>query len=189
MRAHQTLAPVLALALAVPAAAQDQVPTAFRSLKPHQVVEAVVAERRTLSLSAEQQLRLDSLHLAIRSEPHRYVAAPVPGKAHEDFRMRAMISRQQAYARSLAILTPDQRKLVKARFAAAEYRLPVQLQPGAALRAPLGDPLRHNGASSAPVRQSTRSTDPGQDPMQHHFGTGPTTQGHAGNLPNPMTHR
>lgn len=189
MRAHHTLAPVLALALAVPAVAQDQVPTAFRSLKPHQIVEAVAAERQTLSLTAAQQLRLDSLHLAIRTEPHRYVAAPVPGKAHENFRMRPMISRQQAYATALAILTPDQRNLARARFAAAHYRLPVQLQPRAAVRLPLGDPLSHHGASGVPVRQSTRSTDPGQDPMQHHFGNGPTRQGTAGILPNPMTHR
>jgi hypothetical protein len=127
--------------------------------------------------------------LAIRTEPHRYVAAPVPGKAHRSFRMRPMISRQQAYATALAILTPDQRNLAKARFAAADYRVPVQLQPRAAVRLPLGDPLSHHGAGRFPVRQSTRSTDPGQDPMQHHFGNAPTTPGNAGNYPNPMTHR
>ena len=52
MRVHRILVPFLGLALATSAAAQDQVPAALRSLKPHQIVEAVVAERQTLNLAS-----------------------------------------------------------------------------------------------------------------------------------------
>ena len=104
MRTHQLLAPVLMLLVSAPAAAQDQVPTAFRSLKPYQIVEAMAADR-SLDLTAVQGRRLDSLRLAIRGEPHRYEGAPSP-KAHQNVRMQPMISRQEAYADALAILTP-----------------------------------------------------------------------------------
>lgn len=189
MRAHLMLVPILALALSAPAVAQDQVPQALRSLRAHQIVEAVAAEGQTLDLTPAQQRRLDSLHLAIRNEPHRYVAGAVPGKAQENFRMRPMVSRQQAYTDALAILTPDQRARAAARFAAADYRLPVELQPRTAARSPAMEPLRHHTADNTPVRQSTRSTDSDQDPLQHHFGQTPTVPGAGGNPANPMTHR
>ena len=188
MRAYQLLVPVLALAISAPAAAQNQVPAGLRSLRPHQIVEAVAAEQQTLDLTVAQQHRLDSLQLAIRSEPHRYVGSPGPGKAHQNLRMRPMISRQLAYAEALAILTPDQRGRATARFGAADYRLPADLQPGTADRL-AADPLGHHIADNAPVRQSTNSIEAAKDPLQHHVGQAPAVQGAGASPANPMTHR
>ena len=167
MRADRILVPILALAMTMPVAAQDRVPNALRSLRPHQIVQAVTAERHTLGLTVAQQRRLDSLHLAIRSEPHRYVAAPVPGKAHENFRMQPMISRHGAYASALAVLTPEQRARAAARFGSVHYQLPPELQPRLSdARQPATEPLRHQH--------------PGQTPRP---GAG------AGDAANPMTHK
>lgn len=190
MRAYQMLVPVLALAMSAPAAAQNQVPAGLRSLRPHQIVEAVAAEQQTLDLTAAQQHRLDSLHLAIRSEPHRYVASPGPGKAHQNLRMRPMISRQRAYAKALAILTPDQRARATARFGAADYRLPAGLQAGTAdARRLAADPLGHHIADNTPVSQSAKSIEAAKDPLQHHFGQAPAVQDAGASPANPMTHR
>jgi hypothetical protein len=146
------LVPILALAISAPAVAQDQVPPALGSLRAHQIVEAVAAEGQTLDLTPAQQRQLDSLHLAIRNEPHRYVAGAVPGKAQENFRMRPMVSRQQAYTDALAILAPDQRARAAARFGAADYRLPAGLQPRTAARSPATDPLQHHFGQTTAVR-------------------------------------
>lgn len=155
MRTHQLLAPVLMLLVSAPAAAQDQVPTAFRSLKPYQIVEAMAAER-SLDLTAVQGRRLDSLRLAIRGEPHRYEGAPSP-KAHQNVRMQPMISRQEAYADALAILTPAQRSRARARFGDPEYRLPKELRQTHAAPNRPGEPLRRHAPGATPGRRERQA--------------------------------
>ena len=153
MRTYQMLVPVLALALSLPAAAQTEVPAALRGLKPHQIVEAVVAERQTLKLTTVQERRLDSLHLAIRSEPHRYEVAPSPGKAHRAVRMQPMIPGQRAYEDALAVLTPEQRAQARARFSDPTYRLPPELRGGHAAADRAGEPLRQHAPAGPPTDQ------------------------------------
>lgn len=184
------LVPALALAISVPAAAQNEVPAALRSLKPHQVVEAMAAERQTLDLTTVQERRLDSLHLAIRSEPHRYEAVPSPGKAHRNARMQPMISGQRAYADALAILTPEQRTRARAWFSDAEYRLPPGLQRGQAAPDRAGEPLRQHAPGATPAQQSTKQADSATDPLQHRGGeTPPAIEGDSGKPRNPVTHQ
>jgi hypothetical protein len=184
------LLPVLALAISVPAAAQDEVPAALRGLKPHQMVEAIAAERQTLDFTTVQARRLDSLHLAIRSEPHRYEVAPSPGKAHRNARMQPMISGQRAFADALAILTPEQRARALARFSDAEYRLPPELQGGRAAAERAGEPLHQHAPAAAPAEESTKPTDAAHDPLLHRGGETPrAVEGDSGKPANPVTHQ
>jgi hypothetical protein len=190
MRAYQILVPVLALAMSAPLAAQNEVPAALRSLKPHQIVEAVVAERQTLELTPVQERRLDSLHLAIRREPHRYEKAPSPGKAHRNAKMQPMISGQGAYADALTILTPDQRARAGARFSAPEYRLPAELRQTEAAAARAGEPLRQHAPGAAPAEESTKPAETAHDPLQHRGGETPrAVEGDSGKPANPVTHQ
>jgi hypothetical protein len=129
MLAYRMLVPAVMLALSAPAAAaQDEVPAALRDLKPHQIVEAVLAERQTLGLTGVQERRLDSMHLAIRSEPHRYRTTSAPSKAHRSTRMLPMISDETAFEEAMAVLTPEQRTRALAQFNDPEYRLPPELR-------------------------------------------------------------
>lgn len=98
-----------------PAPAQQRVPGSLESLKPHEVVEAFTAEAKSLTLTPDQLRRLDSLHLAVRDERHRWATGP-GNKAHKTLRMKPMISRKQAYAGAIVILTPAQREVVVKRF-------------------------------------------------------------------------
>lgn len=183
------LVPALVLAISAPAAAQDQVPTALRSLKPHQIAEAVAAEQQTLDLTAVQVRRLDSLHLAIWKEPHRYEAAPSI-KAHQNVRMKPMISQKRAYADALAILSPEQRTQAAARFGDPKYQLPEKLQA----RRPVAEgearePLQHHAAGAAPAGQATDSAKMG-DPLQHRGGEYPPAAEAEGEKPtDPVTHK
>lgn len=84
------------------------------------------------------------------------------------------ISAPAAYADALAILTPDQRARATARFAAADYQLPEELQPRAAgAEAAATEPLRHLAADDTPVGQGTKSADSVKDPLQHRDGQAP----------------
>jgi len=189
MRAHRMLVPALVLAISTPAMAQKEVPAALQSLKPHQIVEAVMAERQALGFTAIQVRRLESLHQAVRTEPHRYEAAPSM-KAHQNVRMTPMISKQRAYADALAILTPDQRTQAAARFGDPTYQLPEELQA----RQPVAqgqatEPLRRHTEGAAPAGQATDSTKPG-DPLQHGGGEfPPAVEGESGKPANPVTHK
>jgi hypothetical protein len=184
------LLPALTLAISVPAAAQNEVPAALRGLRPHQIVEAVAAERQALNLTTVQERRLDSLHLAIRSEPHRYEAAPAPGKAHRNTRMRPMISAQRAYAAALGILTPEQRTRVRVRFSDAEYQLPPELQRGEAAAGQAEAPLRDHATGAASGQESTQRADTADDPLLHRGGeTTRAVEGDSGKPANPVTHQ
>jgi hypothetical protein len=186
---HRRLVPALVLAISTPAAAQQEVPTALQSLKPHQIVEAVIAERQTLDFTEIQVRQLDSLHQAVWKEPHRYERSPSL-KAHQNVRMRPMISKRRAYADAVAILTPDQRTRATALFGDPEYRLPEKLQA----RQPVAqgqdeEPLQHHATGAAPAGRATDSTKLG-DPMQHRGGqTPPALEGASGEPTNPVTHQ
>ncbi len=105
MFAH-SLIQMLALAATMTAARTDvPVPAGLRSLRPHQVVEQIMARREALSLSDEQFARLDDLTIAIRGEKHGFIHRG--GKPHRT-RHVPMISRQEAFDRATAVLTPDQ---------------------------------------------------------------------------------
>jgi hypothetical protein len=111
---------LLAMVSITPALAQEQVPASLESFKPHEVVEAFTTEAETLALAPDQLRRLDSLHLAVRDERHRWAHGPGI-KAHETLKMKPMISRERAYADALSILTPDQRQAVVQRFEDPDY--------------------------------------------------------------------
>ena len=99
---------VFAGVAAQPMNAQERVPGALDNLKPHEVVEAIHSESEALGLTSAQGGRLDSLHLAVRDERHRWETIS-GNKAHQAMKMRPMISADSAYSKSLAILTPEQR--------------------------------------------------------------------------------
>jgi hypothetical protein len=183
--------PALVLAISAPAAAQNQVPEALRSLKPAQVVEVVAAERQGLDLTAVQIRRLDSLSLIIKNEPHRYVTTGAPGKAHKNTRMQPMITREQAYADALAILTPDQRTRATALFSDPRYQVPPGFeQPAVDVSESASRPLLDHGAGAAPAEQSTKSPESAKEPLQHHGGEAPSTAAkESGQSANPVTHQ
>lgn len=83
-----------------------KVPAALQGIKPHVIVERVLAERQRLGLMADQVRQLEELHVMIRDEKHRYTHEG--GKPHQTTHQR-MITRSQAFADAMAILTPDQR--------------------------------------------------------------------------------
>ena len=190
MRVRTILVPVLLLAASTPMTAQEPVPAALQHLKAHQIVEAVSAEQgTTLHLTSAQIRRLDSLHVAVRNEPHRYEPGPSQ-KAHQNVRMLPMVSKRQAYADALAILTPEQRTAIEARFNDPAYQLPDKLQAKAA-QEESGDPLRHHAAGAAPAGQATGDTSAG-NPLEHNKGVrAPTARAVDSGppAPNPETHR
>lgn len=113
-------AALLAATIQSPALAQQEVPQSLESYKPHEIVEAVISEAGTLSLTQGQVKRLDDLHLSVRDERHRW--APTPGnKAHKALRMKPMISQERAYTDGLAILTVTQREQLERKFEEPGY--------------------------------------------------------------------
>ena len=102
------------------------VPPALERLKPHRIVEAVAAEQGALRLTKEQIQNLDTLHVAIRDEPHRYRAATHGPKGKRHLMMEPMISKRRAYNDALSYLNPEQRVTAGRIFRARNYepRLP-----------------------------------------------------------------
>ena len=190
MRARTILVPLLLMAASQPIMAQEQVPAALQRLKSHQIVEAVSAEQgTTLHLTSAQIRRLDSLHVAVRSEPHRYSSGPSL-KAHQNVRMLPMLSKRQAYTDALTILTPEQRARLEVRFNDPAYQLPDNLRAKQA-EEEAGDPLQHHGTGAPPAGQATGDGS-AANPLEHNKGTGaPSSRGvDSGQAaPNPATHR
>jgi hypothetical protein len=115
------------------ARADGPVPQTFRSLKPYQVVEQVMALREVLSLTDEQFARLDDLSIAIRTEKHRWTHEVA--KPH--FVLHTpMVTRQQAYDKVLTQLTPEQQARIESLFPAPA---PAQ-RPARKLTVPHGKP-------------------------------------------------
>lgn len=90
-----------------PVAAQVlDTPEELETLKPHEVVQHVLNFRDRLALTRQQVARLNELHVTVRDEKHQY--SHVGGKPHVT-KHEPMITRRQAYADAMAILTPEQR--------------------------------------------------------------------------------
>jgi hypothetical protein len=113
-------AALIAAVSAAPAIAQERVPASLENFKPHEVVEAFTSEAKAIGLTQDQLRRLDSLHVAVRDERHRWTQEP-GNKAHANLKMKPMISRNRAYNGAMAILTPAQRPTVVQRFNAPDY--------------------------------------------------------------------
>jgi len=90
-------------------------PEAFKSLKPHQVLEQFLARRDQLKLTDQQVARLDALHLTVLNEKHQFTHRG--GKPHRTRHVR-MISRREAFGRAVAVLTPEQQERIPAAFPA-----------------------------------------------------------------------
>lgn len=110
-----TLTAALLVAAPARAAAGPPLPEGFKSFKPYQVVEQIMAHREVLSLSAEQFERLDAISLAVRTEKHQFIHRG--GKPHRT-RHVTMISRGQAFEQAMAVLTAEQQERVQGLFQA-----------------------------------------------------------------------
>ena len=113
------LAATLAGISSVPILAQVTVPAALEDFRPHEVVEAFTSEAKFIGLNNLQLIRLDSLHLAVRDERHRWTAAQ--GNRAQQVRMRPMISQAEAYNTALGILTPVQQEAIVRRFGKLDF--------------------------------------------------------------------
>jgi hypothetical protein len=100
------------------------VPTSLEGLKPHEIVEAFVAERSSLGLSAQQVRDLTALHIAVRDEPHRYTRKAHGARGPEHMMMEPMITKRRAYNDALSYLTPEQQDCAVRRFREPSYRAP-----------------------------------------------------------------
>ena len=83
-----------------------KLPVRLTSMKPHEVVERILAQRKRLGLSDAQAGQLQELHVTIRDEKHVYSH---DGSKPHNTRHRTMITRQQAFADAMAVLSPEQR--------------------------------------------------------------------------------
>ena len=104
---NHTVATAALMACAVfggPAVAQERVPESLAALKPHEVVEAFTSEAKALALTQEQLGRVDSLHVAVRDERHRWSPRPST-KAHRQRQMEPVISQDEASREAAAVLT------------------------------------------------------------------------------------
>ena len=100
----------------------SKVPASLERLKPHEIVQVFAAEAEALGLTQNQVEELESLHLAVRDEPHRYTRRAAPGKAHQQRVMEPMISRRRAYNDALSYLTPDQQERAIKLFNSPSYK-------------------------------------------------------------------
>ena len=99
------------------------VPPSLARLKPHEIVEAVVAERDILALIDQQADDLEALHVAIRDEQHRYTRRAHGPKGPEHMMMAPMITKRRAYNDALSYLTPEQQDRAARRFREPGYRV------------------------------------------------------------------
>ena len=106
----------LTLLAATPVAAQAsaKIPPGLKDYKPHQIVERVLDKKVDLALSGDQVTNLTALHERVADEPHRFKHDPTK-KPHEVTHV-PMISAQQAFDSTMALLTPEQRAKVTTLF-------------------------------------------------------------------------
>jgi hypothetical protein len=83
-----------------------KVPPALGARKPHEIVQRVLDQGHQLELREDQVRELEELHVMIRDEKHRY--AHRGGKPHETTHEQ-MVTRGQAFADAMGILSPNQR--------------------------------------------------------------------------------
>ena len=118
------LARVLADSSYVPAVPSlaTQVPPSLGGLKPHEIPQVFVAERKQLGLSDEQVTQLQALHVAVRDEGHRYVQRQHGAKGHPHMMMEPMISKRRAYNDALSYLTAEQQKAADRLFRGSTFK-------------------------------------------------------------------
>jgi hypothetical protein len=94
---------------AAPAGPQTEsaIPPWLKHLKPHEIVEQVLNKKAELGLSENQVTRLTVWHESVADEPHRFKHDPA--KKPHDVTHVPMVSRQEAFDSTVAILTPAQR--------------------------------------------------------------------------------
>ena len=103
------------------------VPGSLENLPPHEIVEAILAERGSFGLSAQQIFDLETLHVAVRDEPHRYTRQVHGPKGPEHMMMQPMITKQRAYNDALSYLTPDQQGRAAVWFRNPAYQPPQKI--------------------------------------------------------------
>jgi hypothetical protein len=96
-----------------------KLPAGLNRGKPHEVVERILGKREQLRLSEAQAQQLDGMHIMIRDEKHRY--SHRGGKPHQTTHQQ-MITREQAFADAMAILSPEQRLQAVEAFDAGENK-------------------------------------------------------------------
>ena len=79
---------------------------------------------RSSSLTDEQVAQLDSLHVAVRDEAHRYTTQQHGGKGQPHKMMEPMISQRRAYNDALSYLTKDQRLAADRLYRSPGYKAP-----------------------------------------------------------------
>jgi Spy/CpxP family protein refolding chaperone len=84
-----------------------KVPPALQALTPQEIVQRVRSHGEHLALRPEQVRELEQLEVMIRDEKHRY--SHQAGRPHQTTHQQ-MITRGQAFADAMAILTPEQRR-------------------------------------------------------------------------------
>lgn len=137
-------------------AQQTGLPAPVRKLKPHQIVESVLNNRTQLGLTDEQVEKLNAWHVGVRDEKHQF--APT-GRTKPPFdTMKPMISRDEAYRNTVAVLTPDQRQ----RWLKLLEAAPAAKQPPAVAGA---DPMTHTRKDNAPPSTDTSSVK--TNPLEH----------------------
>jgi Spy/CpxP family protein refolding chaperone len=116
---HFRLLAVVGLLLGSAATATAQasatIPAGLKDLKPHEVIEQVLHKQVDLGLSQDQVARLTDWHERVADEPHRFKHDPST-KPHDVTHM-PMVSRQEAFDSTIAILTPTQRTQLATLFA------------------------------------------------------------------------
>jgi predicted RNA binding protein with dsRBD fold (UPF0201 family) len=99
-----------------------QVPPSLGGLKPHEIPQVFVAERKQLGLSDAQVTQLRALHVAVRDEAHRYVQRQHGAKGHPHMMMEPMISKQRAYNDALSYLTAEQQQAADKLFRGSTFK-------------------------------------------------------------------
>lgn len=150
---------VLATAASMPLAAQKKttLPENMRKLKPHEIVASALEQRQELGLSEAQSAKLEAWHGAVKNEKHTYL--PTGRTKQPTDSMKTMITREEAYRKTAAILTPEQRM----RWVALVPPPPAR----AAVRDSTPDPLTHQGHPPAAAAASVQVDGKPADPMMH----------------------
>lgn len=168
---------------AVLAAQASPLPKALSGFKPHEIPQSALANRGALQLSEQQVTALTQWHTTITKEQHQY--APSSNiKNPNGGQHKPMISRDRAYEKTAAILTPTQRGQWLNLAPAWKASLPRQ----PALDS--GNPLTHEMPASAGAPRGRDSASHREDPLLHREGVPPARPGDTtGQKAEPMTHQ
>ena len=175
---------ILAAAVSTPLAAQKKaaLPEGMRKLKPHEIVASALERQSELGLSEAQVKKLEAWHGTVQNEKHTML--PTGRVKQPTDSMKTMITREEAYEKSAAILTPEQRMRWVALVPAPPAR--------AAVRDSTADPLTHKGPPPQAAAASAQADGKPADPLMHAQPADPApvrdTSG-SGKKPDPMGHK